>query len=593
MASGSRRGFLVALSAAGGVALVPSLVRGAGLKAELRTSDKSVKVGDAIEIELEVTREGGGPVPDPELPEGLADGFEITSSMATGSGFRITFGTGPNTRTSSTGLMVTAIALKPGTYPLSFTVDDGGNKVKSNVVSITVGAVDAAEVAPVAAGTKPTEARADVFVWATTDKPKAYVGEQIDYRMDVYERALMASVTLRTPPSFVDFYTYDLPEGEATVEDVAGVAYRVRPGMHRALFPQKAGKLVIGAPEITIGRRRRDRGPAVEVEVLPLPAEGQPPGFSPNNVGKLAVTAKADRTRVEAGQPLTWTVEISGDGNLALVDPGEWPEIAGARRYAPKVESQMRTESRIGGTRTYAFLVIPEAPGTVTLPAIEIDYFDPGMARYEVARAEPIAIEVTGTAVTPPGPDEATPTKADATTEETLAPIVAVDTLPRETVREPWLTPERWTTAMLALPGAGIVAWAATVAWRRFGPDDDARRRTQTKRRRRERIEAARAAVASGEGFHATVAMLLHELAVAKAGPSATGRPRPELVRMLEERGVPRADVHKLEALLDRCDAARFAKQHGTAEERTSLLEDAIALVERSELGRDERSAQA
>lgn len=586
MASRSRRGFLVGLGAFGGATLVTSTARAGDVKAELRVSSKALKVGDQVEVELEVVREGGGPVPDPELPTGMSDAFEIVSSMSTGSGFRVSFGSGGNSRTSNTGLMLTAIALKPGTFNLAFTVDDGGTKVKSNVVAVTVTPIDVDIAPPVVAGTKPTEARADVFVWATTDKAKAYVGEQLDYRMDVYERALMASVTLRTPPSFADFYTYDLPEGEASVEDVAGVAYRVRPGMHRALFPQKAGKLVIGAPEITIGRRRRDRGPAVEVEVLPLPAQGQPPGFSPNNVGKIIVTAKADRVAVEAGQPLTWTVEITGDGNIALVDPGAWPTIVGARRYDPKIESTMRTDSRIGGTRTYSFLVIPEAPGTVSLPEVKVDYFDPGTARYEIAKAEPIAIEVTGTAsATTAAPDEP---KVETQKDEALAPIADAESLPREAAAEPWLTPARWTTAMLALPTAGAVAWAASAAWRKFGPDEDARRRGASKRLRRDRLESARAAVPTGEGFHATLAVLLHDLAVTKVGPSGTGRPRPELIRMLESRGVPLTEVRRLEALLDRCDAARFAAQQGTAEERNDLLEDAIALVERSPLGRED-----
>lgn len=595
MGSRSRRTFLLGLGAMGGATLVPRVARAGDVTAELRVSATSLKVGDAIEMELEVMRAGGGSAPEPELPDGMSDAFEITSSVSTGSGFRIAFGAGANTRTSSTSLRLSAIALKAGTYDLSFSVDDSGTKVKSNKVSITVGAVDAAATVPIAAGTKPTEARADVFVWATTDKAKAYVGEQLDYRMDVYERALMASVTLRTPPSFADFYTYDLPEGEATVEEVAGVAYRVRPGMHRALFPQKAGTLVIGAPEITIGRRRRDRGPAVEVEVLPLPAKGQPANFSPNNVGKIAVTSKADRVAVEAGQPLTWTIEISGDGNIALVDPGTWPTIVGARRYDPKVESQMRTESRIGGSRTYSFLVIPEAAGTVSLPEIAIDYFDPSTARYEVARAEPIAIEVSSNASspTPPAPATTDTPTPDAAREDTLSPIIVADGLPREPAAEPWLTPTRWTTAMLALPGAGAVAWAAALAWRKFGPDEDARRRSSARRLRRDRLETARAAVPSGEGFHATLAVLLHDLAVTKVGPSGTGRPRPELIRMLEQRGVPQGDVRKLEGLLDRCDAARFAAQHGTAEERNDLLEDAIALVERSSLGRDDDHGDA
>ena len=554
--------------------------------AELRVSATSLKVGDALDLQLEVVRAGGGQAPDPALPEGLSGGFEILSNIATGSGFQISFGRGPRTRTSHSSTAVTALAIAPGTYSLSFEVDDGRTKVRSNVVEVVVEAVAATAGAEAVATTgRPTEARGDVFVWSATSTSQAYVGEQIEYRLDVYERSTLSSVTLRTPPSFTDFYTYDLPEGEAVVEEVDGVPYRVRPGMRRALFPQKAGTLVIGAPEITIGRRRRDRGPAVAVEVLPLPAKGQPKGFSPNNVGTFTVTAKADRTEVEVGQPFTWTVEIEGEGNVGLIDPGPWPTLAGARRYEPKLESTMRDTPRIGGRRSYAFLVIPETPGRLELPAITLGYFDPATERYATARAEPIAIEVRGTAVATPSAPGA-PADAEADGAADFAPIVDVATLQRDLTPTPWLTTARWGWAMAALPTAAASAWLGAAAWRRFGPDDAAKRHTAQRRRRRERLDTAREAVETGEGFHVALASLLHDLAVSRLGPTGMGLPRPQLLRMLESSGTPTAELRRLEELLERCDAARFAAQRGTIDERRDMLDDALALVERSSLSR-------
>jgi hypothetical protein len=579
MSTARRRTFLFGVAA---LALgIPRRARADGVTAELRVSGTELRVGDELVLELEVTREGAGSVPDPELPTGLASGFEITSRTSSASGMQFSFGGGRSQRTSHSSMSIAAVAIAPGKYEVSFSVDDGGTTVKSNTVEIVVEGEAKAKTdePPVAKTGKPTEAKGDVFVWSATDKSKAYVGEQIEYRLDVYERALLSSVSMRTPPSFADFYTYDLPEGEAVVEEVAGVAYRVRPGMRRALFPQKAGTLTIGAPEITVGRRRRDRGVAVAIEVLPLPAEGQPPGFSPNNVGTFTVTTKADRTAVDVGQPFTWTVEIAGDGNVAIVDPGPWPEVAGVRRYEPKVDSQMRSDDRVSGRRTYSFLVIPETPGKLTMPAIELDYFDPTTEKYAVAKGDAIEIEVRGEAIAtaPSAPDPAEQT--DAPTSDGLAPIFDTPTLPRDPAPTPWLTPTRW---MLA------AGWAGTALWRKYGPDDVARRRMADRRRRRERLEAARAAVETGEGFHAAIATLLHDLAVGRVGSQGVGLPRPQLVRLLESSGTPLAEVRKLESLLERCDAARFAAQRGTIEERRDMLEDVLTLVERSSFARED-----
>ncbi len=583
-----RRAFLLG---AGALALgFPRRVLASELTAELRVSSTSLKVGDEIDFELEVTRAGGGSVPDPELPSGLAEGFEITSRFASGSGFAFSMGGGGRSRTSHSSMGLTAVALKGGTYKLSFTVDDAGTKVTSNVVEVVVAAQAPASTEPaVAAIGKPTEARGDVFVWCASNKSKAYIGEQLEYRLDVYERSLLSSVTLRTPPNFADFYTYDLPEGEAVVEEVAGVPYRVRPGMRRALFPQKAGILVVGAPEITIGRRRRDRGAAVAIEVQPLPAKGQPPGFSPNNVGSFTVTAKIDRDTVEVGQPFTWTVEISGEGNVALLDPGPWPDIPGVRRYDPKIDSQMKSETKVTGRRTYSFLIIPEAPGALKLPAIALNYFDPEAERYAVARGEALVVEVRGTAVVPDEaalPDRAPGDASDAT-DLGLRPILAASTLPREPPPKPVLTPSRWGWSMVALPTLAATIWGGGALWRKFGPDDLARRRAAQRRRRRERLDAAREAVDSGEGFHVALANLLHDLAVGRVGDQGMGLPRPELMRMLASKGTPTIELRKLEDLLERCDAARFAAQRGTVDERRDMLDDALSLVERSSLGRE------
>ncbi|MBC8070153.1 MAG: protein BatD, partial [Deltaproteobacteria bacterium] len=425
----TRRAWLMLTACA---VLAPRPARAAGeVTASVRTDRTRMRVGEELTIELEVERSGTGRVPEVKIPEGLAEHFEITQSIASGSGFRISLGSGGSSRTVNDSTTLVAVALKPGKVSLSFTVDDAGTTVTSNVVEVLIeGEAAAADTTPIAVASRPTEAKGDVFVWSATDKTTAYVGEQLEYNLDVYERTMLSSVSMRTPPSFADFYTYDLPEGEPRVEEVDGVAYRVRPGMRRALFPQKAGTLTVGAPEITIGRRRRDRGAALAIEVRPLPAKGQPPRFSPNNVGRYAIAAKVDRTQVAAGQPLTWTIEISGEGNIALVDPGTWPELRGARRYEPKLDTHTEARARVGGRRSYAFLVIPEHAGKLELPAVSFDYFDPLLERYEVARTEAITIEV-GPGTELPAAEAVASTEPEVRVEE-LAPIATLPGVPRE-----------------------------------------------------------------------------------------------------------------------------------------------------------------
>jgi len=581
----SRRRFLT-ITAGAAAALCAGVVHAApGLRAEIVVDRDRLQVGEEIRMELVVTRTGSGAVPDPELPPALADAFEIVEQGSSTSS-RMFLGGGGTSREVTVTMQVGAVALKPGKHVLVFTVDDGGKKVTSNEIEVVVeGEAIAKEGAAVATTNKPTESKGDVFLWASTDKTKAYVGEQITYALDVYERRQLMSVGLRKPPSFTDFHTYALPEGEPTMEVVAGVVHRVRPGMRRALFPQKAGTLTIGPAEIAIGRRRRDRSPALAIEVMPLPAEGQPADFSPTNVGTFELAAEVDRTSVEVGQPFTWTVTLKGTGNLPLVDPGKWPQLRGARRYEPKVDTEMQAIERIGGKRTWSFLVIPEQPGTLVVPAHVLHYFDPALGRYATAETKPIDIEVTGTAAVAASDADAD----EADDRERFAPIVGGSTVPREVVGERWLTPRRWLWGMLAIPTVAATGWAALAAWTRLGPDQAQRQRNAERRRQRERIESARRALGTGDGFHAQLAALLHEHAVAATDGEGVGLARPDLLRRLLRRGVAADDVRRLERLLDTCDAARFAARRSGGDDeaaRQVLFDEALALLRDSTLAR-------
>jgi hypothetical protein len=460
--------------------------------------------------------------------------------------------------------------------------------VKSNVPVLEVLPADrtAAPEATAEAGgdSVPTEAPGPVFLWATLDKKTAYVGEQITYALDVYERRSFLGIHLRKPPSFTDFFTEELPEGEPLLRRVSGVDYRVRPGLRRALFPQRAGTLEVGAAELSVGGRQRILSPALTIEVLPLPGEGRPARFSPNNVGRFTIAAAVDRTELAANEPVTLRITIAGEGNVKFVDPGPWPEIVGVRRYEPKVDTELRKGAMLGGERRYEFLLIPERGGKLEIPAHELAFFDPAEARYHVVRTEPIVLTVAGTDVAEPAP-EPTPEPEG----ERLSPLVMGDALPRHTPRDRWLTADRWLWGMLAVPVLAAAGLGGSAVWRRFGADEQSRTRSRRRQRHRELVDAAERAIESGQGFHGTLGKLLQELAVERAGTEGVGLPRPELLRLLGQRGVPPSDVERLRDLLDRCDAARFGAHSDTREDRRTLLEEVLDLIRTSHVAKEAR----
>jgi hypothetical protein len=560
-----------------------------------RLSSPSVEVGEAVELMIEVTSYDGEDTPDPTLPDLTAMGFAVEGPRTTFNQ-RSSWINGRVSSTVSKGWVYYLIPSKPGRFELPVQVMWGGKAVRAPAVPVVevTGAPTPAAPVIAEAGSRPTEAQGDVFVWASVDKARAFVGEPIAYELEIYERVRFQNIHLRELPGFLDFWSEALPEGKQRAEVVAGVAYRVHPGMRRALFPQRAGSLTISAAQVGVGARRRVSGQALQIEVLPLPAAGQPPGFSPNNVGTFTIAAKVDRAAVKVGEPFTLTVTIRGDGNIRTIDPGAWPELPGMRRYDPKVETKVVVGERFGGERRYDFLVIPEVGGALTIPAFTFAYFDPAKERYEVASTPTLAIEVEGPPATvnaggarelseEAGASDA----AQGAEDELLAPIFAGEGLTRAAAREPWLTYERWQVGMAAAPALGIAGWAAAGLHRRYGADAAGRARAAKLARQRELVSQAERAVSSGDGFHGALAQALQTLALERAGAAGEGLPRRGLLELLRRRGCDPVEVTMLGDLLDRCDAARFGANAGeNASARREVLAQAMKLLRSSSLAR-------
>lgn len=584
------------------VLLVAREANAAGVAATVRVDSTEVVVGDTVSITFSVENRGRGRVQRPQLPNEIGGGL-VRLPMC-----------GQSFESGTAGIVSSSTcayrASKAGAFEVGFSIDDEGQTVKANPVIIRVVDPSAVEGEAVEGGPsgddesttrRPTHAKSEVFLWATIDKRTAYIGEQLTYNLDIY-LARQVNVANERLPTFKDFLTVKLDPDQESTTVIDGIRFRVAPAIRNALFPQKAGTLTIG--EVSLGVRAASfmgpgrhlgtiRGDAIEVEVQPLPAKGQPAGFSPNNVGEYTIDAEIDRTNVAVGEPFTLTVSISGYGNIDVIDPGEWPEIDGVRRYEPKVETVYHPPSRprAGGAKRYAFLMIPEQPGELELPSFSFSYFDPNAAEYRVAQTKPMVVTVSGTpsataSADPVETDEepdSDPTVGDAGLlsgqELPLAPIMMGSTLPRVAKAKPWLTPSRWAWLALAIPALAGLGLGGAAALQRLGPDDAARERRAKQKQRQTLTDEAKRALESGVGFHAALGKLLQQVAVERTQGEGVGLPRPQLVALLQQNGVSEAERSRFVALLDACDAARFATAQGDVDERRRQFDDAMKLA--------------
>ncbi|HEX6694766.1 MAG TPA: BatD family protein [Longimicrobiales bacterium] len=256
----------------------------------------------------------------------------------------------------------------------------------------------------------------------TLTPPTAYVGQQL-----VLGMAAIMPLNSRTPilrgPSFDPpkpdgFWIQDLPERitiETDVIDGEPVEVQTYRG---ALFPLSAGRFTIPAGRIVYETRRAYMGSSVQettgdsmtVTVIPLPAEGRPAAFS-GAVGRYTVAGSIDRTSGAAGDAFTYTLQIEGEGNIKALQPPSFPDLDGVEVYPPSEDATLRVvNARIGGVRTFQWVLIPRKDGPVVVPPITYTWFDPSSGHYEGAATDPVALGVT-------------PAAAARGSDTTLAPL--------------------------------------------------------------------------------------------------------------------------------------------------------------------------
>ncbi|MEF8866148.1 MAG: BatD family protein [Salinibacter sp.] len=352
-----------------------------------------------------------------------------------------------------------------------------------------------------------------------------------------------------------------------------GQAYETVVLKRVALFPTRPGSLQVDPLRIETEAqgtmRIRDDGPSLRgrfspvqlvseglsLNARPLP-EGAPPAFD-GAVGQFAMAVDAAPDSVSVGEPVSLTVEVEGKGNLATLSSPSVDSPSGVEVYEPTVETDIeRNESRLRGTKTFTYTLVPQSSGLHDLPPVVFAYLEPGAGRYEVLRAEPPALRVTGEAA----PRPMGRTGNGLPVDDVAEPMEADGAQWGRTNRRP-LYRNPWTYLALLIPVLGGGAGAAYRRWgHQLGPssnqvapadDADTTRLREAQRRLREGADAA---------FYDAVARGLRAFLAERLGRSGpTDVPRAVLDRHLPRHDVPADLQDALYDVLDRCDEAQYA----------------------------------
>ena len=409
------------------------------------------------------------------------------------------------------------------------------------------------------------------YVEAEVDDRSPYVGEQVHYIFRFYS-AVPAGSPYYEKPDLTGFWALEDSTPSVSSRMVAGRRYAIEE-INKVLFPTIAGPITIGPAFISIPGgltepARRLRTMPVDLDVRPLPP-GEPAGFS-GAVGRFSISGRTNSASGAVNEPLTITVNLTGEGNFDLLPHPSWPDMPGWRTF----DAAPRTISRIDdglliGRRTYERTLVPREAGDFTIPPVSFTYFDPFRERYETIYTDPIPVTVAeGT--TPPPPDTTGDSvEKQATDIRHIKPAPGSLAVASDPLHERGLY---W--AMAAIPA---VVLAAAIGWRRMrvaasraSPSDRAHRRA------RRMLRMARKAgsdpyVAAGDALGAYIGD--------KLGQPLSGLTHDALSRLLLSRGADPDLVARVEACLNASEGGRFAPGNEGPESGAELVKETSVVL--------------
>lgn len=309
------------------------------------------------------------------------------------------------------------MAVNEGSFTIpaaEVTID--GEKYQSNTIEINVSKGANVQNNPNSNSTTITKGSGDLFIKSSVNKTTVYQGEHLVATYQLYTKVNIAANEMVKNADLNGFWSQEINIGQAqwTQEKINNEIWNVATIRKIVLFPQRSGELEIDPLEMRFITQKRVSGgqsifdqffgkvveeehivksKSIKIKVLPHPAP-KPDDFV-NAVGQLKMTTDVSANEVKANEAINIKINISGIGNLPLIDN---PQINFPKEfeiYDPKITDNTKTSNAgVSGSKEYNYLVIPRYQGNFTIEPITFSYFNPSTKKYETLKSKPIVLKI-------------------------------------------------------------------------------------------------------------------------------------------------------------------------------------------------------
>jgi hypothetical protein len=219
----------------------------------------------------------------------------------------------------------------------------------------------------------------------------------------------------------------------------------------------------------------------------------------------------------------------------------------------------------------YSYLLLPRKGGGLTVPAIELAYFNPQSAKYQVAKSAPVTLTVEG------DPEKLEVAPAASPTENVLGPQIRPirnRASVRSGVGDRLFRGRLGIIRLLAPPVLWVLVLVGDALRRRLGRETagSKRRRARASARRRLRAAEYHIKMQRPSAFFGECARVIYEHLEYRLGTKVEGLTLGELRSYLVTRGFERDVAQAAVQELENCDVARFAQSaSGPGEMRAAM----------------------
>ncbi len=417
---------------------------------------------------------------------------------------------------------------------------------------------------------------------AEVSKGSPYLNEAVTVVYKLYISSNISVTNFRPldSPKYNNFWSQDIPVTKYNTvnETYNGKPYRSVILKRVVLYPQKSGKLEIEplALEIYVDvptSRRDFFGSRIYTQtsktvsagkrtlnVLPLPEQGKPEGFS-GAVGQFDFTVTTSKTNLNASESLQAKVEVSGKGNLKLFQLPE-PELPSALEvYEPEFDEKVRTTiSGMQGKVTNNYTIVPSFRGRYPIPSISFSYFDPKARVYRTLNSDEITINVmegpTDDVQSTPGlvgrPQIAVATGSQFHFIKTQPNLISVNT-------ERFFGSQKFL--WLLFGPLALIPLVLFIRKKKQESDADVEgnRLKMANRLAKKYLSTAKKQLGNPDGFYVALEKALHNYLKAKLKIETSEFSKEKIVDLLNDRKVDEATTSQFIALLQSCEMARYS----------------------------------